>query len=186
MVGLGSAYTLAANDKGIIVPALAELRALGAPADAQPLGQELPMFMCTEMTKDGAKGSGRRSTLLRRPITSYCSWCLLLVLRRSQYTQQRTSFHCLSPSPALYSPSKFTPQPPSKGPVVPLYMSYADCAAAVAETGRRPKPPSATSLAGVVEDEPNGAFSFVPPSASMEHITRYVGKGVYWRPVKDL
>ena len=126
-VGLGSAYTLACNDKGMIIPAAVELRALGAPEDAQPVGQELPLFMCTEMAKDGGNG-----------------------------------------------------------PIVPLFMSYADCAAAVSETGRRPKPPSATTLAGVVEDEPSGAYSFVPPSASMEHIAKYVGKGVYWRPVEEL
>jgi len=130
-VGLGSAYRLACNDKGMVVPGLAELRALGAPEDAQPLGQELPLFACMEMTKEG-----------------------------------------------------------NEGPVLPLFMSYADCAAAVAEASdaaEREDPLQITglSLAGVVEDSPSGSFSFVPPSVSMEHITAYVGKGVYWRPVEE-
>ena len=50
-VGLGSAYQLSCDHKAVVVPDLVELRAAGAPADAKPLGQELPLFMCPKLTR---------------------------------------------------------------------------------------------------------------------------------------
>lgn len=50
-VGLGSAYKLACDGKAMVVPALSELVAAGAPADAQPMGQELPLFVCMKMSQ---------------------------------------------------------------------------------------------------------------------------------------
>lgn len=50
-VGLGSAYRLACDGRATIVPGLAELQAAGAPADAQPLGQELPLFACMQLSR---------------------------------------------------------------------------------------------------------------------------------------
>ena len=132
-VGLGSAYRLSCDGKGMVVPGMAELQALGAPEDAQPMGQELPLFM----------GAGM-----------------------SQETDE--------------------------GPVLPLFMSHADCAAAVAKaTGVAGVADeiSGLALASVVEarldDASSEAFSFVAPSASLQHVESYVGKGIYWRPVEE-
>ena len=54
-VGLGTAYRLMDLGEALIVPGLAELVAAGAPADANPLGQEVPLFACMQMalTKEG-------------------------------------------------------------------------------------------------------------------------------------
>ena len=53
-VGLGSAYKLSCDGKGIIVPGLADLRAAGAPEDFdQPMGQELPLFACVQLKREG-------------------------------------------------------------------------------------------------------------------------------------
>ena len=135
-IGLGSAYKLSCEGKAMVVPGLAELVALGAPEDAQPIGQELPLFACNEMSREG-----------------------------------------------------------EEGPVLPLFMSHADCAAAVAEATaaayNEELEISGLSLASVVErlsglDDPSkGGFSFEAPLASMKHIESYVGKGVYWRPVDE-
>ena len=50
-VGLGNAYRLSYEGKAMLVPDVAELRAAGAPADAQPIGQELPLFMCPKLSR---------------------------------------------------------------------------------------------------------------------------------------
>lgn len=55
-VGLGLAYRLSCEGRAMLVPGVAELVALGAPEDAQPLGQELPLFMCPEMTSESEDG----------------------------------------------------------------------------------------------------------------------------------
>ena len=55
-VGLGSAYKLSVEGKAMIVPGIADLKAAGAPPGAQPMGQELPLFACMEMSRDGADG----------------------------------------------------------------------------------------------------------------------------------
>lgn len=129
-VGLGNAFKLSCDGKAMIVPGLAELRAAGAPEDAQPLGQELPLFACMEMSREGDEAALQ------------------------------------------------------EGPVVPLFMSHADCAAAVAEATDVSVDISGLSLASVVEQlsGSSGAFSFVAPSASLQHVHSYVGQGVYWRP----
>jgi hypothetical protein len=143
-VGLGSAFKLSCQNKAMVVPGLAELVAAGAPEDAQPLGQELPLFACMKMSRE---------------------------------------------------------REGDDGPVVPLFMSFADCDKAVkqvtdaAETDEETKAAleiSCLSLASVVEqlaglDEPasSGAFAFEAASASLQHIEAYVGKGVYWRPVDE-
>ena len=51
-VGLGSAYKLAAENKGLIVPGIEQLVAAGAPEDANPMGQELPLFACLSMSRE--------------------------------------------------------------------------------------------------------------------------------------
>lgn len=134
-VGLGSAYKLSCTGKAILVPSVAALLAAGAPEGTEPLGQELPMFACMEITRAG-----------------------------------------------------------EEGPLVPLFMSYVDYSEAVArETDayapEQPLQMVCLSLASVVEelaglDDPSsGAFSFVAPSESLQHIETYLGKGVYWREV---
>ena len=63
-IGLGAAYKLSVEGTAMIVPGMAELRAAGAPEDAQPIGQELPLFACMEMKLQGdagPKGSTRSS-----------------------------------------------------------------------------------------------------------------------------
>jgi len=130
-VGLGSAYRLSLDGKAMVVPGLAELRAAGAPEDAQPMGQELPLFGCMQMSRKGDEGQ-----------------------------------------------------------VLPLFMSYTDCAAAVAEAANGGTPDDPVEIAGfalssVIVDPAPGAFSFVAPSSSLQHIQAYLGAGVYWRPVDD-
>ena len=129
-VGLGNAFKLSSDGKAMIVPGLAELQAAGAPEDAQPMGQELPLFACMEMSREGDEAALQ------------------------------------------------------EGPVVPLFMSHSDCAAYVAEATGVSVDISGLSLASVVEQltGTSGAYSFVPPSASLQHVNSYVGQGVYWRP----
>ena len=55
-VGLGTAYKVSCEGNGLVVPGLAELRAAGAPEDAEPMGQELPLFACMEMQREGDDG----------------------------------------------------------------------------------------------------------------------------------
>jgi hypothetical protein len=133
-VGLGNAFKLSCDGKAMVVPGVAELQAAGAPPGAQPMGQELPLFACMEMSSDG-----------------------------------------------------------EDGPVLPLFMSHADCAAAVAQATDADGPEDALEisclslpsvverLGGVADDPSKGAFSFVAPSASVKHVESYVGNGVYWR-----
>lgn len=131
-VGLGSAYALSCEGKATIVPGLADLIAAGAPDDAQPLGQELPLFACMQLSRYG-----------------------------------------------------------DAGVVIPLFMSYADCekevsAATNHDAGEAPMQITPLSLASVIEqlNDPSGpAFSFVAPSASVQHSQSYVGQGVYMRRV---
>ena len=56
-VGLGSAVKLSCDGKAMVVPGLAELVAAGAPEDAQPMGQELPLFGCMEMARQNEDGT---------------------------------------------------------------------------------------------------------------------------------
>jgi len=82
-------------------------------------------------------------------------------------------------------------------PKVPLFMSYSDCAAAVAQAieADAPKEPfevdAVLSLQSVVEelttlaDPSSGEFAFQAPSASLQHLESYVGSGVYMRKVDD-
>ena len=55
-IGLGAAYKLSVEGTAMIVPGMAELRAAGAPEDAQAIGQELPLFACMEMKLQGDAG----------------------------------------------------------------------------------------------------------------------------------
>lgn len=78
-------------------------------------------------------------------------------------------------------------------PVLPLFMCHADCAAAVAEANEAEKPEepleiSILSLQSVVEHLANPSsetFAFVPPSASVDFFSTYIGSGVYMREVKE-
>lgn len=74
-IGLGAAYKLSVEGTAMIVPGMAELRAAGAPEDAQPFGQELPLFACMEMKLQGDAGpkGSTRSTFATKnlPLPHY-------------------------------------------------------------------------------------------------------------------
>jgi hypothetical protein len=136
-VGLGSAYKLTCEGKAMIVPGLADLVAAGAPEGAEPMGQELPLFACMDMSQAG-----------------------------------------------------------KNGPVLPLFVSHADCAAAVeqataAESPEEPLEISCLSLPSVVERLASlampgtGGFEFMAPDKTLQHIAGYLGQGVYWKEVDD-
>ena len=65
-IGLGAAYKLSVEGTAMIVPGMAELRAAGAPEDAQPIGQELPLFACMEMKLQGDAGPKGSTPFERR------------------------------------------------------------------------------------------------------------------------
>ena len=78
--------------------------------------------------------------------------------------------------------------------VIPLFMSFDDCEAAVKEARKAFDRPelqmTALSLPSVVEHlssiaDGTQAFDFMPPAKSTDHISRYVGKGVYARVVEE-
>jgi len=139
-IGLGAAYKLSVGGTAMIVPGMAELQAAGAPEDAQPIGQELPLFACMEMKLEGDAGQK-----------------------------------------------------------VPLFMSYDDCAAAVAQESNADVPleiNAVLSLQSLVEElgelsvdealqAPSGEFALQAPSASLQHGASYVGAGVYMRKVAE-
>lgn len=54
-VGLGQAFRLSSEGKAMVVPGIAELQAAGAPAEAEPMGQEVPLFACMGMKREGGK-----------------------------------------------------------------------------------------------------------------------------------
>ena len=56
-VGLGQAFKLTTDNSAMLVPGKAELKAAGAPPDADPRGQQLPLFACMEMSQEGPNGS---------------------------------------------------------------------------------------------------------------------------------
>jgi hypothetical protein len=77
---------------------------------------------------------------------------------------------------------------------LPLFMSIEDCQAAVKEAGKASDRSDLEivplSLPSVVEHLSSNAegkqeFSFVAPSSSTDHISKYVGKGVYYRVVDE-
>lgn len=49
---LGEAFRLSRQGAGILVPSKESLIAAGAPRDASPVGQELPLFCCMEMAQE--------------------------------------------------------------------------------------------------------------------------------------
>ena len=76
---------------------------------------------------------------------------------------------------------------------VPLYMSAADCAAAVeAADNASLEIDAILSLRSVVEeclelsDPLSGEFCFRAPSGSLQHVESYVGQGVYVRKLEDV
>ena len=81
------------------------------------------------------------------------------------------------------------------GTITPLFMSASDCEAEVqaereAEDGDPTLETVILSLPSVVDHlltvaDGTPTFGFVPPSATTEHLNKYVGKGVYWRAVDD-
>ena len=78
------------------------------------------------------------------------------------------------------------------GPKVPLFVSHADCAAAISAAPGGPLEIDVVlSLQSYVEelaglDDPSkGEFAFVPPSAALQHVASYVGQGIYMRKVDE-
>jgi len=131
--GLGCAYKLSGEGAALIVPGVADLQGAGAPEGVNPMGQEVPLFACMELTREGDDGAK-----------------------------------------------------------VPLFMSYADCAEAVAEAPGGPLEVNAIlSLQSIVEelveleDPSSGEFKLVPPASSRQHVSSYVGQGVYMRKVEE-
>ena len=55
-VGLGAAYALSCEGKAALVPGATELTAAGMPAGMSAVGQELPLFACTEMSQETEEG----------------------------------------------------------------------------------------------------------------------------------
>ena len=55
-VGLGAAYSMACEGKATVVPGVAELTAAGMPAGVSPVGQELPLYACLQMSKETEAG----------------------------------------------------------------------------------------------------------------------------------
>jgi len=124
-VGLGTAYALSRQGKALLIPGRAELLAAGAPPDANPTGQALPLFACMSMAREGPEGK----------------------------------------------------------PELPLFLSHADCKAAVAEATEADSPETPLEIVGlslpsVIErlSSASGelAFAFVPPSASTRFIEDYL------------
>lgn len=77
--------------------------------------------------------------------------------------------------------------------VLPVFMSFADCAKAVAQAQAAAPGEvleiSTLSLQSVYEQltDPSfgKTFSFIAPSASLHHVEHYLGQGVYMRRVED-
>lgn len=136
-VGLGTAFKLASEGKAMIVPDTAELKAAGAPEGIQPMGLELPLFVCMKIMA-APPGDGKRA-------------------------------------------------------VLPVYMSYSDCAKAI--SAAQAACPSETlevttlGLQSVFEQLTDPAFDktfkFIAPEASLHHCEHYLGNGVYIRRFED-
>ena len=58
-LGLGKAYRLACAGKATLLPSSKELGAAGAPPDASPVGQAVPLFACMEMCEQLPSGGAR-------------------------------------------------------------------------------------------------------------------------------
>lgn len=126
-VGLGEVWRLAREGQALLVPGRGDLKAAGAPPNAQPVGQALPLFACMEMSREGESGA----------------------------------------------------------PVLPLFMSHADCEAAVVQATAADEPDAeleivTLALDGVVDrlaaasaDE-ELAFTFIPPSDSVQFIEDFL------------
>ena len=55
-MGLGEAFRLARSGAAVLVPSARSLLAAGAPPTATPVGQEVPLFCCMEMSQEGPDG----------------------------------------------------------------------------------------------------------------------------------
>lgn len=53
---LGNAFELMAQNKAIIIPAVAALEAAGAPEGVNPLGQQVPLFACMDIMQEAQNG----------------------------------------------------------------------------------------------------------------------------------
>lgn len=53
---LGTAYKLWAQDQAVIVPSKEAVLQAGAPPNANPMGQQVPMFCCLEIAEEGPDG----------------------------------------------------------------------------------------------------------------------------------
>lgn len=54
--GLGEAFELCVEGKAVLIPSVTALKAAGAPPDALPLGQAIPLFVCMEIMRETADG----------------------------------------------------------------------------------------------------------------------------------
>lgn len=53
---LGDAFVMMETGKGVIVPSKQAIEDAGAPKDASPLGQQVPLFACMTITQEGRDG----------------------------------------------------------------------------------------------------------------------------------
>jgi len=56
-IGLGEAFRLHREGAGVLIPAKDAVVAAGAPPEAPPMGQEMPLFACMEMAREGPNGT---------------------------------------------------------------------------------------------------------------------------------
>ena len=56
---LGKAFQLWANDQAVIIPSKEAIMQAGAPPGTNPVGQQVPMFACMEISEEGPDGKPR-------------------------------------------------------------------------------------------------------------------------------
>lgn len=56
---MGSAFQLATEGKAKLVPSVKSMAAAGAPPETNPMGQEIPLFACMEIMREGDDGTPR-------------------------------------------------------------------------------------------------------------------------------
>jgi len=54
---LGKAFQMWANDKAVVVPSKSAIMAAGAPPNANPIGQQVPLFACMDIMQEMEDGT---------------------------------------------------------------------------------------------------------------------------------